>query len=780
MQPTLDKSEPTPESLWQSAMVRRGAITAAVMLALLPAIIWSSGRSIESMYNAPLRWIPRQSESRQTFNRFLDCFGAHEIILVSWTGCEIGDGRLDEIESSLGEYARRRSEEKLPEIINQVMTGRSGLRQLTEPPVNLSRSDALKRLEGVVVGEDSKTSCVVVELTDYGAKYRNEAIDAVVDVVTEVTGLNEEDLFLAGPPINGLAIDQESQRSIRAYSVPSVLISFVLCWVCLRSLLLSILVLIVGIYGQGLMLSLVIWSGNEMNAILIVLPTLVFVLSVSAGVHLVHYFLEELRQGDSGKAVTRAVGKARGPCLLAAVTTAIGLASLGVSTVYPVRDFGILGAVGIMICVALLFLLVPAFMVVSLRIPQLHRRWTTDLVAPSGNQRLLDAVSGWVWRRGSWIRLFCLTSMVVVGAGLIWLRTSIDVVALLSRDNRAVQDIEWFEEHIGPLVPLEVVVHFDQDCSLTPFERLGVVTLVQQEVSRIEHVDGTVSVATFLPPYPRSRSLRSTAIRSVIRKRLESDRQDFVDAKYLADTPDGEAWRISARIAGNVSIDHGQFLSELDDQLNEVVEKLRDGGYTGISTYCTGVEAVSQAVQESLLEDLFNSFLLALVLVAIVMMFALRSIFCGLLAMIPNVFPTLLLFGGMGWLGKTVDIGTVMTASVALGMAVDGTFHFLKWFTQSMTEGLSRQQAISIAFTHCGRALVQTTIICAAGLLIYVFSGFIPVRHFSLMMVLLLMAALVGDLILLPALLAGRLGASLSGIYRPAAASVDVTTVPTN
>jgi predicted RND superfamily exporter protein len=96
-----------------------------------------------------------------------------------------------------------------------------------------------------------------------------------------------------------------------------------------------------------------------------------------------------------------------------------------------------------------------------------------------------------------------------------------------------------------------------------------------------------------------------------------------------------------------------------------------------------------------------------------------------------------------------------------------------------MTRGLTRQQAISIAFTHCGRALVQTTIICAAGLLIYVFSGFIPVRHFSLMMVLLLMAALVGDLILLPALLAGRLGASLSRIYRPAADSVDMKTVPT-
>jgi predicted RND superfamily exporter protein len=780
MQPNLDQDDPSPVGLWRSALVRRGVVCTIVMLLLLPAMISSSGRSIESMENSPLRWIPRESESRQDFNQFLDLFGAHEIVLVSWSGCRIDDPRLDEIEKALGERSRRRREAAKPRVINQVMTGLASLRQLTEPPINLSQDDALERLQGVVVGEDGETSCVVIELTDYGAEHRSDTIDLIVDVVKQATGLQHEDLILAGPTVNAQAIDEESQRSIRAYSIPSVIISLALCWVCLRSLWLSILVLVVGIYGQGLMLSLVYWTGKDMNAILIVLPTLVFVLSVSAGVHLVHYFLEELREGDPGKAASRAVAKARGPCLLAAITTAIGLASLGVSTVYPVRDFGILGAVGIMVCVGLLFLIVPAFMVIALRIPRISQRWVEHAAVPAGSSPVFAAVSRWVWRHSAVIRLVGVTTMICIGSGLIWLQTSIDLVALLSEDNPAVQDVHWFEEHIGQMVPLEVIVHFEQDCPLTPFERLGVVTLLQQEVSRTDHLDGVVSVATFLPPYPRSKSLRSTAVRSVIRKRLDRNRGDFVDAKYLADTPGGEAWRISARISGTEPVDHGRFLSELNDKIGTVVEKLREGGYTGISTTCTGVEAVSQAVQESLLKDLFNSFLLALLLVAIVMMFALRSISCGLLAMLPNVFPTLLLFGGMGWIGKTVDIGTVMTASVALGIAVDGTFHFLKWFTQSVARGLACQQAISIAFTHCGRALVQTTIICASGLLIYSFSGFIPVRHFSVMMVLLLTAALVGDLILLPALLAGSLGAALSRKYQPAEDPVDVATIPTS
>lgn len=746
----------------RSPMVRLGLLTAVVMLLMVPAIIQGSNRSMDSMFNAPMRWIPYQAESRQEFNRFVDLFGAHEMVLVSWPGCTIDDESLDEVAAALDAIRQRRLDAGLPIHMNQVFTGREVLRQLTDPPIRLSRESALRRLQGVVVGPDGETSCVVVELTDYGAEQRRDAVDAIIQTVTDKTGYGPEDLVLAGPPISGLAIDQESKRSIQLYSIPSVVISLILSWICLRSLWLTIPVVLVGVFGQGLMLAIVSWTGNAMNAILIVLPALVFVLSVSAGVHLVNYFLEGLGEGPDDDAPRMAIIKARGPCLLAAITTAIGLASLSVSTVQPVHDFGILGSIGLLICMGLLFLLVPAFMAIWLKLPG---RVTRQTAHASSSHPILAAVSDWVFRHSFAIRATCLALMVCLGAGLIWLRTSIDVMSLLTPDNRAVQNFRWFEDHIGPLVPVEVVVHFDSDCTLSSLERLAAVTAIQNEIDQIESLEGAVSSATFLPPYSFSSSLGSTARRSVIRKRLERDREELVDAKYLADTPSGEAWRISARISATEELDHGEFLQDLQQRVDEVIGKLAEAGFKKISASCTGVEAVSQAVQESLLEDLFNSFLLALVLVGIVMIIALRSVLSGLLAMIPNVFPTLLLFGGMGWIGRAVDIGSVMTASVALGIAVDGTFHFLKWFNHSLRKGQSQREAISVAYQHCGRALVQTTIICASGLLIFSFSDFLPVRQFSLMMMWLLIAALVGDLVLLPALLAGRLGSAMSRNY---------------
>jgi predicted RND superfamily exporter protein len=128
------------------------------------------------------------------------------------------------------------------------------------------------------------------------------------------------------------------------------------------------------------------------------------------------------------------------------------------------------------------------------------------------------------------------------------------------------------------------------------------------------------------------------------------------------------------------------------------------------------------------------------------------------MSMIPNVFPAVLVFGTMGWLGIMVDVGAMMTASVALGIAVDDTLHFLTWFRRSRAAGRSQHASIIDAYDRCAIAMTQTTITAGAGLLVYVLSDFQPVSQFGLLMAILLAAALVGDLVLLPALLATKAG----------------------
>ena len=157
--------------------------------------------------------------------------------------------------------------------------------------------------------------------------------------------------------------------------------------------------------------------------------------------------------------------------------------------------------------------------------------------------------------------------------------------------------------------------------------------------------------------------------------------------------------------------------------------------------------------QHELIKGLTSSLIMAFVLIAIVFIFLLRSIPAGLIAMIPNVFPVVVVFGYMSYAGILVDVGTMMTASVALGVAVDDTMHYLTWFSDGVSSGLAPKDAALNAYRRCATAMTQSTLIAGLGLSSFAFSTFVPTQRFGVLMLAILFAAEFGDLIFLPALL---------------------------
>jgi predicted RND superfamily exporter protein len=130
----------------------------------------------------------------------------------------------------------------------------------------------------------------------------------------------------------------------------------------------------------------------------------------------------------------------------------------------------------------------------------------------------------------------------------------------------------------------------------------------------------------------------------------------------------------------------------------------------------------------------------------------------GFLAMLPNLFPVLIVFGFMGYTDILVDVGTMMTASVAMGIAVDDTIHFLTWFRNGITEGKTPKEACLYAYDRCATAMTQTTLIAGLGLSAFAFSTFTPTQMFGVMMLAILTVASFGDLVFLPAMLTGPAG----------------------
>ncbi len=370
---------------------------------------------------------------------------------------------------------------------------------------------------------------------------------------------------------------------------------------------------------------------------------------------------------------------------------------------------------------------------------------------------------------------------VAGGAGLHKVKTTINLMSLFSPDAQIIHDYRWLEDRLGPLVPMEVIVRFDkQQSKLNYLERLEVVKRIQSAITSIPNVGSAMSAVTFTPPLEppkrgggfRSVLLNESSYRNVLNKRLVAHREELIKDAYLAETPGQELWRISIRVAALRDIDYGVFIDDIKQHVEPLVEHERRAGATGLEgvTY-TGLTPVVYMAERALLDGLVNSFFGAFAMIATVMTIVFRSLRAGLFTMLPNVWPMAVVFGTMSWLGIALDIGTMMTASVAMGVCVDDTVHFANWFRRGRRLGLNQRDATVMAFENSAGAIYQSTVIVALGLVTFALSTFMPTRRFGLLMCTLLACGLVADLVLTPAMLAGYLGRFFSAGCLPRSSS---------
>ncbi len=177
-----------------------------------------------------------------------------------------------------------------------------------------------------------------------------------------------------------------------------------------------------------------------------------------------------------------------------------------------------------------------------------------------------------------------------------------------------------------------------------------------------------------------------------------------------------------------------------------------------ISAVYTGVVPIVYKAQRALLENLMQSSFWSFVTITPLLMFVSRSIAGGAVAMLPNVLPVLVIFGSMGWLRINIDIGSMMAASIALGVAVDDTIHYITWFRKDLSRLRDRRAAIRTAYRHCAPPTIQAAMISGLSLSVFVLSTFTPTQRMGWLMLTILMAGMIAELGMLPSLLAGPLG----------------------
>lgn len=635
---------------------------------------------------------------------------------------------------------------------------------------------------------------MALSISDAGLADKSETVEVIKNAALSV-GIAPEALHLGGSTVAATELNNEvlkaawnrsqpvTQLHLRSVILTSALVGAVLAYLLVRSIRLATIVLVVSLYATFISTALVPATGGSMNMIIAVMPTLLLVLTLLGAIHVANYWKHAACQNEA-TAIVDTVRTLWKPCALASLTTAIGLVSLCTSSLAPVRDFGLYAAVGTLFSLVMVLYALPALLQLwPGKPPQEH-----ELDHPGW--RLLG--------RGltTWPVLQSLVFIAICAGcsyGLTKFRTETKVIRYFPKNARIARDYWFIESRLAGIMPIETIIRFDarsqQDTNF--LDRMESVREIAERLRSHAEVTGAVSLADFQPISERPAADAGFIAKGKYTKRANAIQQRIRDGETpsakafynvaekgsdlsapgdnLLNEPGDELWRITAQVAVMNDNDFAQILDDVN-QLTQDVLRMTPGSMHTV----TGTVPLFLRTQKAVLQSLVSSFGLAFVLILGVFVVMLRSLPAGLVAMIPNVVPITVVFGIISWMGQKVDVGAMITASIALGIAVDATLHYLTWVQLGMKQGQSRRDAIVNALVHCGPVLWQTSLAVAIGLLVLVPADLLLISRFGWLMAAMIGAALLADVIFLPQLLAGPLGYLFEPTKPKAVATVEV------
>jgi predicted RND superfamily exporter protein len=414
------------------------------------------------------------------------------------------------------------------------------------------------------------------------------------------------------------------------------------------------------------------------------------------------------------------------PIFLSALTTGIGFCSLVVSDVTPVRDLGLYAALSI----ASAFVLVISFLPAALFLFPLP-----SLPIKSGNKRerfqgFSQTLSQLAIQRKHLILIFCLIIFLVSSGGITQLKVETHALKFFNEKSQLAQAYAFIEDKLTGLSPIEIVIESKKsqgnDMLLTK-DTVEKIKSLQEFLSQQEEVICSQSVVNILEDEMRGLTLRTT---------------DSAFQGYFNEKENAIRISVKAKTLGS---------SEYQLLINTINRYLDENFSNGMRAYTTGIVPLIVDMQDTVLKNLIESFSIAFGVIGVILFLLLRSLKNTLISMIPNILPIVVILGFMGWAGIKLDVATIMIASIALGIAVDDTIHFLFRFKREQSASVEYGQPICSTLSSSGKAIIFTSLVTFCGFFVLCFSDFRPMIYFGLLTGITIVAALIGDLIVLPA-----------------------------
>tara|TARA_B110000046_G_scaffold108222_1_gene115575 strand:- start:27286 stop:29562 length:2277 start_codon:yes stop_codon:yes gene_type:complete len=544
-----------------------------------------------------------------------------------------------------------------------------------------------------------------------------------------------------------IAVMQVEFLTFASISIFVLIIFLIIAYRALWGVLIPLATVLLAVIGS---LGFMQLNGTPLNMMTTLLPVIMLVVGMSDVVHLVSKYLEEIRYGRTKTvAIKNMLNKVGVATLLTSLTTALGFVTLIGVGMEPIQDFGIFTAVGVLLAFVLSILFIPSIFL-NIKKPKI----TDSTKVQNGWERGLGKFFIQLCRNQKAVLVAYSILTVICVAGALQIKFDYFLMQDLGEDQLLMKDLRYFQKQFGGIRPFEMAVIAAEGKEVTDYDVIRETDKLEKFLNLNYGVNQMISPT--VPFKFANKALRNG--RDEFYKIPENEKRFDYLKRQMQKFEGREEFQqiVSAdkkvgRIFGRM-IDPGSgTMLDLNDSLEIFYTNNIDASI--ISYKLTGTPVIIDEAGRHVSENIVIGLLFAFLLIGISMAILFKSVKMGFISLVPNVFPIFLTAGFIGFAGIDLNMSTAIVFTIAFGIAVDDTIHFLSRYRQEMAQGRTNLFALRRTFISTGKAIIITTIILLGGFGSLIFSDFLSTFYIGLFVCMTLVFAVITDLTLLPMML---------------------------
>ena len=580
------------------------------------------------------------------------------------------------------------------------------------------------------------------------------AVLAVRDILARHEGPGFKPI-LAGARVVSETLKRLMIRDIFVFLVIAVVVMAIVLYFMFRRLSGVALPLLVVFLGLTSTLGLMGLFNEPVKIPNMVLPSFLLAVGLGGAIHVLALFYRRYDlEGDKREAMIWALSHSGMAVIMTSLTTSAGLASFITADIAPIASLGLYAGLGVLLALAYTLVLLPAL--VSL-LP-LSRREKPERQSPGlGFTRLLDWITDFATSRAGPIVAVGLILVLLSLVGTARIHFSHDVLAWLGPEVEVRRATEELDRELRGTVVLELVLDTGRENGLRQPEFLKKLDRLTAELEAAHwkslYVGKAASLVLILKEIhqalnegrPEFYAVPDQAA-LVAQELLLFENSGSDDLEEVADSGFQKA-RLSIKVPWRDTLEYVPFLEDVEKRVERTF-----GAEVG--TTVTGMMTLFARTFSGAMRSALKSYVVALVVITVLMIILIGNLKLGFLSMLPNLTPILITAGMMGWLSLPFDMSTMLVFSVAIGLAVDDTIHFMHNFKRYHDQTGETREAVRLTLRTAGRAMLVTSVVLSLGFFIFMLASIVNVFYFGLLTGIAVVLALLADFLMAPALMA--------------------------